>query len=399
MELSSNHRKGSVVGSALLIAGSCVGAGMLGLPANSAMAGFGPSLFLFIATWLFMMTTGLLLLEVNLSFDREVNIVSMAGYTLGRLGSAAAWVLFLFLFYSLMVSFISGSGELFCDFVEEVGGVTLSHAMGSMMCTALFTVCIYFGAYTVDHFNRLLMGGMIITYLLLLTFAAPHITLSRLQHVDIGNAFWVAPLMVISFGYHNLVPSLTHYLRGDGASLKRAIIYGSALPLVAYLLWECVILGVIPTSAFAEGHDHMVTHILRGVAASSAVVTVAQFFAFFAIVTTLLGVGLSLVDFLADGLSIRKGAIGRASLCLLALAPPLCLSLYSPHLFVSALKYAGGFGAVLLFGVLPAAMAWKGRSHWNHRCVGGGKATLVAVMLFALAIFAIQLLNAVHFHR
>lgn len=375
---------------------------MLGLPANSAMAGFGPSIFLFIITWLFMMTTGLLLLEVNLNFDKEVNIITMAGRTLGPLGQAAVWGLFLFLFYSLMVAFISGSGELFCDFIEETTAITLSHAAGSIFCTAIFAICIYFGAYAVDHFNRFLMAGMVITYLMLLGFAAPHIEISRLKHVDLSNAFWVAPVMVISFGYHNLIPSLTHYLKGDDKGLKKAIIYGSALPLIAYILWEWVILGLIPAEEF-QGSGHIVTHIIRKAVGSPWVIEIAQYFAFFAIVTTLLGVGLSLVDFLADGFGIKKDRTGKGLLCTLALLPPLLLSLSYPHLFVVALKYAGGFGAVLLFGVLPALMVWSGRygkeKEWSHKLVKGGKGVLVLVILFATTIFAIQLVNALYYHR
>src|SRR5688572_4400078 len=112
--MSDDHsiREGSVLGGVLLIAGCCIGAGMLGLPVLSAAAGFIPSFVLFVLCWLFMVVTGLLLLEVNLLFTEEVSIISMAGRTLGKVGQAVGWVCFLFLFYCLMVAYVAGSGVL-----------------------------------------------------------------------------------------------------------------------------------------------------------------------------------------------------------------------------------------------------------------------------------------------
>ena len=63
--LQSLLRKEMFSGGILLVAGCCIGAGMLGLPVLSAQAGFAPSILMFFVCWLFMARTGLLLLEVN----------------------------------------------------------------------------------------------------------------------------------------------------------------------------------------------------------------------------------------------------------------------------------------------------------------------------------------------
>ena len=69
-----SESKGSVLGGMLLIAGSCIGAGMLGLPIVTGISGFLPSLALFFCGWLFMTATALLLVEVNGWFSRQVNL-------------------------------------------------------------------------------------------------------------------------------------------------------------------------------------------------------------------------------------------------------------------------------------------------------------------------------------
>ena len=98
METQISINQGRTLGAILLVAGCCIGAGMLGLPVLSAQAGFVPSMFFFIASWFFMLCTGLLLLEANLWFKEDINVVSLAGHTLGKIGKAVGWIVFLFFF-------------------------------------------------------------------------------------------------------------------------------------------------------------------------------------------------------------------------------------------------------------------------------------------------------------
>lgn len=398
MKIGADNKKGSLLGSILLITGCCVGAGMLGLPARSAAAGYFPSMVTFVLCWLFMMTTGLLLLEVNIWFKKEVNVITMAGGTIGKIGQSFAWVLFLFLFYCIEVAYTAGSGQIFVDLIHEATAVTVPVWLGSLAFVVIFGVMIYFGTHSVDRLNRFLMAGLIITYLLLIGFGSMHIKMDLLGHIEWKNSVWTIPVMIISFGYHNLIPSLTAYMKNDVRKMRLAIMIGSAIPLVIYLIWMLIILGIIPFQEFADDQDkgELVTHNLKTVLGSSVVVSVMDYFALFAIVTSFLGVTLSLVDFLVDGFDLKRMRAGRLLACLLALIPPLIFGVFHPHVFVRALEYAGGFGAVILFGVLPALMVWSGRYKkklWTEQIVPGGKPVLVAVMLFAVIVFGLQVVN------
>ena len=53
-----------------IVVGTSVGAGMLGLPVETARSGFFPSIFLFFLTWLITIVTGFLFAEVLLSRSR-----------------------------------------------------------------------------------------------------------------------------------------------------------------------------------------------------------------------------------------------------------------------------------------------------------------------------------------
>ncbi len=103
MNSLANFKTKGLFGAILLIAGCCIGAGMIGLPVRSAMAGFMPSSIAMILCYLFTTVTGLLLLEATLWFEHQVNLPSIVEITLGKVGKAITLVLFLFLFYCLFV--------------------------------------------------------------------------------------------------------------------------------------------------------------------------------------------------------------------------------------------------------------------------------------------------------
>ena len=58
---------GTVLGSAALVAGTTVGAGILALPAKTLAAGLAPTATLLVGGWVFMAATGLLIAEVDLN--------------------------------------------------------------------------------------------------------------------------------------------------------------------------------------------------------------------------------------------------------------------------------------------------------------------------------------------
>lgn len=401
MDTVKVQKAGSLFGAVLLITGCCIGAGMLGLPVISAVAGFKPSLLMFLLSWVFMTTTALLLLEVNLWFSDEVSIISMAGRTLGRVGKAAAWLCFLFLFYALGVAYIAGSGELIALFIQKASGFVVPQWVGSLVISFIFGGFVYFGTLAVDLFNRVLMAGLVLTYILLVVLGTPYVDAENLKYQNWSAAALVLPVMIISFGFHNLIPSLTTYLKGDAKRLRGAIIGGSCLALVIYLIWEWLILGLVPVNGeegFLQVMDEgsMATEILKNAVGALWIVDAAQYFAFFAIVTSFLGNSLSFVDFLADGFKIKKDAIGKLWLCLFVIVPPFLLSLAYPRIFLIALNYAGAFGAVILFGILPALMVWAGRYRrglGRKALVPGGKVVLFGIIAFASWIMVMQLIN------
>lgn len=387
-----------MIGGMLLVAGSCIGAGMLALPILTGLSGFFPSLSMMILSWAFMTFTGLLLIEVNGWFKSQINFISMTQEALGVKGKWIAWISYLFLFYSLLVAYTAASGAVFSAILHALFGWTFPHYLASIFFTALFGFVVYLGTRTVDLFNRVLMVGLIITYLGMIGFGLTKIDPELLMYAAPKYTLHALPILVVSFGFQNMIPSLTAYLREDLKKVRLTIIGGSLITLCVYLFWSLLVLGVVAPeviqTSYARGEEATVS--LHAAFGSSTILYLAQGFAFFAIVTSFLAQGLTLTHFLADGFHVRPKGHKLILFVALALLPPLALALYKPQIFYAALDFAGGICAMILFGLLPIAMAWVGRyvrKHSSAYHVRGGKPALVVGLLFALLVMGCQLVR------
>jgi tyrosine-specific transport protein len=398
MQAVDGVKHGSVLGGVLLIAGSCIGAGMLALPVITGIAGFIPSLAILLLAWLFMTATGFLLLEANLALGSDLSLISIAAKTLGKPGKMLCWLLFIFLFYSLSIAYIAASGSILQSIVADWLKIELPAWVGSFLFTLTFGIVLYIGTRHVDYLNRLLMVGLVAAYCILVVLGSQYVNFNYLIKSHWKYSLAALPVLIISFGFHNMVPSLAMYLKGDVKRLRITLLVGSVIPLLIYLVWEYVMLGIIPVegrAGFLQALDQgeVATEALRGVVGISWINTVAQAFALFAIITSFLAQSLSLVDFLADGLRIRKVGLGRMTLVLLTLIPPFAFAFAYPGIFIKALNLAGGFAAVILFGAMPVLMVWilrYKRKNQTIRMLPMGRFLLTVVILFAFGIFGIE---------
>lgn len=388
--MPTREHKGSMWKATLLVAGTSIGGGMLAMPVLTAQAGFAPSLVVYLACWIFMASTGLLFLEIVSWMHREANIISMASQTIGKGGKVIAWILYLFLFYCLTLAYVVGGGNFFADVFQ-----TPSWA-GMLIFVAIFGSIVYLGPKWVGRINAWLVLGLAVAYAGFVALGIPYIQLDRLHAADWAWAPNALPIAFAAFAYQGSVPTLAHYLDYDTKKTRLAILSGTFIAIITYSIWQGLILGIVPPAILQETlvQGQSAVHPLRESIGNPAVFLVGQFFAFFALTTSFLGVTLGLSDFLADGLNIKKTPKGRLLLAGLIFIPPLILGDMNPTIFLQALDYAGGYGCALLLGVLPIVMVWIGR-YWQKRkgepILPGGRVVLVLLMAFVLFELAVEL--------
>ncbi|NKB46783.1 MAG: hypothetical protein GKR77_03255 [Legionellales bacterium] len=381
-----------ILGSALLIAGTSMGAGMLAIPITTGVTGSIPAYVIMLCAFFFMLSSIFLLLEtLYYCQEPQANIISVFHTLLGKRGSFIAWVSFLLLLYSVLAAYITGGGELLSTALTHFN-IEINNNVAVISFVFVFGSLIYTRARGIDYLNQFLMLAFVSSFIILILIILSQGKIHPLQQ---GNSkyIWAAiPVVILAFTSHIILPSLKLYLQ-DVSLLKKATLIGSCIPLTCYLIWQTLLIGALPPDSLSllATSENGVTAIasLIGIPSIALIILI---FSFFALLTSFLGSTLSLVDFLADGLQIRRTTLGITILLILSLVFPLLFALYFPRGFVIALGYAGVFVAIL-YTILPALVVWRARYHLQLSSpfrLFGGKTMLILIMLGGCCIIALQ---------
>lgn len=392
------HSLGHVVGGTLLIAGTTIGVGMLALPVATGPGGFVPSMIIYLVCWAFMLCTGLLLVEVCLWMPKDTSFISMADKILGPVGRNIFWVVYLFLFITVMIAHAAGGGSVLLD----ITGWHIPHWLAIALYTAVLAPVVYLGAHSVDRLNMFLISGVVICYLAFLAVSLGKVNFELLSYSNWGKAWLALPILFTAFTYQVIIPTLMTYMERNVKKIRLAIFLGSSIPLVIYLLWQFAILGVIP----AEGEGGLIEAGKLGQNAIGPlkelvpkVFQIGKYFAFFALTTSFIPLALSFFDFLADGLKWEKKGMNRVILCAAVFGIPMLIAIAYPHVFLVALGYAGGISCAFLFGLMPPVLVWVGRyiKHYPREKdqLPGGKKALSALMIFAFLILLAEVIQQI----
>lgn len=394
----TKEKSGGVLSGVLLISGTCIGAGMLALPVVTGEAGFVPAMFINTLCWLFMLATGLLFLEVTLWMKDGANVLSMANRFLGPVGKWIGGISFLFLYYCLMVSYVAGGTPLFSSILAQGLGFGLGGPLAYCLFALIFGGIVFLGTLFVDRVNLILMVGLVLSYVMLIGVGSAEVNLELLRHKSWGLALFAAPVLFGAYGYHNILPSVATYMKRDVQKLRLAVIIGTSIPFIVYSLWQWMIIGSIPLEGISDAamKGEPITQTLQAITGHPWISRLGIYFGFFALITSLIGVALSMVDFLADGLKTKIQGYGlkRLAFCLAVFLPPTLFAIEYPGVFIEAMGYAGGFGEAILNGLFPITMVWVGRYHFklsSEYRLPGGRPLLIVLFAFTLLIMGLEL--------
>jgi tyrosine-specific transport protein len=332
---------------------------------------------MYVICWVFMLFTGLLLVEVNLSMPEDTSFITMAEKLLGKKGRIAFWVLYLFLFLTVMTAHAVGGGSI----LHAIPDWPFPKWLSAIIYSAVFMPVVYLGARSVDRLNLFLISGVIFFYLGFVGVSASSIRMELLSYMDWGK-MWVAfPILFTAFTYQVIIPTL-----------------------MTYLVWEFVILGIVPPTgtdgleeALLLGHNAVAP--LKHFVHSEWVLIFSNWFAFFALTASFIPLALSFFDFMADGLKWEKKGSRRLMLCSAVFGVPVVIAILYPNVFLKALGIAGGISIAFLFGLMPPVMAWISRyvrrDPKSRRQLPGGKPLLICLMAFSVFLIVKEAINQI----
>ena len=378
-QITATHDAGSVFGSASLVAGTMIGAGILALPTATAPVGFIPSTGAMGIGWLYMTMSGLLIAELSInrlgqSGKPGQGMLDLYEDSLGEKWSKVGSTAYFGLHYCLLVAYIAQGGA-------NLNALLGLDAMGlpSGLPQAAFATTVAGGLYlatpgTIEKANNVFVCILAVVFLGIIGLGAGTADFHALiepanQHPE--NVVDALPIIFLSLVFHNVVPTVVNQLEGDRSKITKAIVYGTSVPTLMFLAWNAVVLGNVGPAAFADGGANVDPVALlqasagNGGGGGAMLGTLVTTFSSLALVTSLIGFVYGLLDGWTDvfNLPTEGPAFDKWKLPLFGLVflPPLALSLTDPDIFFTALDYGGAFGVSTLFLVLPPIMVWKQR--------------------------------------
>ncbi|MDL5386304.1 aromatic amino acid transporter [Aeromonas hydrophila] len=396
-------QKPSLVGGACIIAGVCVGAGMLGLPSAGAGAWTIWSVLAITLTMIVMTLSGWMLLESYQGYPLRVSFDTVTRELLGEKLNALNNLTVYFVGGILLYAYITSAG-LIIDGMTGIGS-----QWGSILFTLGFSGLVWHSTRAVDRISVVLVIAMGLSFVFGISGLSLNIKPTLLfdtlsEHASYAPyALAMLPVALTSFGYHHSVSSMRAYY-GEERRARYAILGGTAIALLFYLIWLVSVFGNLPRSEFGPvvaqgGNVDVLLKALASVIESEAVASALNLFSMAAILSSFIGVGLGVFDYLADLFNFDNGRGGRAKSWAATFLPPLLLSLLFPFGFLMAIGYAGAV-ATLWTCIIPALLAWKvraGKGKQGDKQEGfrapGGMPMIAGVFLFGVLTAAFHLLN------
>ncbi|ULJ61208.1 aromatic amino acid transporter [Wielerella bovis] len=396
------NKQPSLFGGAMIIAGTIVGAGMLANPTATSGVWFIGSLLVLLYTWFSMLTSGLMILEVNTHYPSGASFDTLVRDLLGQGWNIVNGVAVAFVLYLLTYAYIFVGGNLTAN---ALGGQALW--VGQIVFFLIFAGCVWWSAKAVDRLTSVLIGGMVLTFIWatggLLSHTQLPVLLDSVAPAD--TKYWIyagtaLPVCLASFGFHGNVSSLYKYFEGNAPKVARSLWIGTLIAFAIYILWQIAIHGNLPRSAFApviqaDGDVGVLIAELSKFLSTGSMGKILSFFSYMAIVSSFLGVTLGLFDYLSDLFGFDNSRAGRTKAAAITFLPPLIACLLYPLGFVAVIGYVG-LAAAVWTGLVPALLLHASRKKHGmgkgYR-VYGGMGMVIWVFAFGVINIAAQLLS------
>lgn len=386
---------------AFLVAGTCVGGGMLAQPAQVAHNGLVPSLLLIALCALFMGLTALLILEAASRLPAESHLPTLASTYLSWPGKWIGSSLYLFIAYATLIAYVSASSDLIVSSSAIFKGMPqLSGYSSTIVCCLVASAILFAGHRLTAILNTTSFFGLLFIFVAIVGAGCFQMETERLNRASFVHIDHAIGLFLAAFSFQMIVPSLRQY-SNDYNLLKRAILFGVGLTALLYAIWLTFVFGLIPVEGtlglqeIAQKELPITVALMNIFPHNAALSLMIALFTLLALVTSFIGISLGLYDFLEDILKLQEKAFypfaRRCLLVALIMVPTLYFSLRFEHLFATALDLTGGIGDSILNGLMPVAMVLLGAKYWGKAIYEIRPRTPVVIFCTLFSLYALYI--------
>ncbi|MEQ9116016.1 MAG: aromatic amino acid transport family protein [Rickettsiales bacterium] len=341
-----------------LIIGTAIGTGILAIPVVNPESGFISTASIIIITWAFMTLAAFMLLRAVLTHKDGSDLINVAHKTLGRWWQITIGGSYLLLFYSLLAVYILVGSSWLDQWTGDY--LSLTESQYQMLFTLICAAIIYLGVHFVGSVNQILSAGVIITLCMVIFLGINDMNSENLLSGSFSKIHNTSSVIVTAFGFAALLPTLATYTKKDRPLLFKSLLIASFIILVFNLCWVTVCFGILGKDKLLQiaGSDSEGPEIILAIqnTLNNPAISIASgYFAIFALLSSLVGVSISMYHFLIDSFKLRRTKHCKINGIVLTYTIPLLALLVKPSSFIAILGFAGIFVSVVL-GILPSML-------------------------------------------
>ena len=333
----------SISDAVFMITGMTIGAGVLGVPYVVAQVGLKIGIAYIIGLGTVILCLNLILGEIAVRTSESLQITGLVGKYLGRGPKYFMNIVILFGSYGSLLAYIVGEGQALAALF---GGDAV---IWSGVFWSLASVIVWRGLQTIKHVEKVLSILVMSIILGLSVYILRDIHVLNWNHMDLSSIF--LPYGVILFALNGTGGIIEAHalLPQDQKSFKKALIIGSLIPMVIYVIFAVAVVGAmgLQTTEIAT--------IGLGAAFGKGVLILGNIFAILAMGSGFIGSGIVLKqNFIWDN------NISRFKAEFFVISLPILLFLAGFRQFITILGTAGGV-LIGIQAIMLILVCWQAR--------------------------------------
>ena len=319
---------------ATMLTGTIVGAGVLGIPYVVAKAGFLYGFILMVTMGVAFLFLNLFVGEIVLRTKEQHQLTGYAEKYLGPHGKKLMTLSMLISLYGALTAYLIGEGAAL-------------HSMFNFGSPLLYTLIFFVATFAIIYGGIKATGKselILIVLLLIVVFGIGLFSFDKIsldKFTSFNPVYLFLPYGVILFAYLGApaIPEMQEQLGKDKKLMKKAIIIGSIVPIIIYLIFTFVMVGVIGLENFEvlEPNQRIAT-IALSIYSYPLLGFFANILAVLAMFTSYLTIGTALMEMYHFDYHLPR----KISL-LLTFSIPLIIALFDFTTFLAVLGVTGAF--------------------------------------------------------
>ncbi|MFH1358375.1 MAG: aromatic amino acid transport family protein [archaeon] len=224
------------------LAGTIIGAGILGLPYVFAKSGFLIGLFWLLILGVIMIYCVLCLGEVSLRTKKNHQLPGYAKKYLGKWGEGLMLFAVVFGVYSALLAYLIGESQSFSLIFTGGLDYAIYFAIGFWLIMTLLLKEGLKGLKKIESWGVLIILGIV---LIIVAYYFPKVNFGNLDYTDFSYLFLPFGVVLFALMGFTSIPELRMEIRGNEKKLKKAIIVGILIPIIVYAVFSLVFVGVL----------------------------------------------------------------------------------------------------------------------------------------------------------